>query len=122
VSVFVQDPESFLEELGVELDCAIVEGAQAILDVEHRAWVNHEVFFFSTGSQKEKFLQHPERFCGIVTDPVTREKFEPNKVSPRLDHDGRPYFFLSEGSLSRFEAAPDSFAIPKGRMVKMTSG
>jgi YHS domain-containing protein len=121
VKVFVQDPGGFLDQLGEELDCAMVEGAHAFLDTDHRIWVNHEVFFFSTASEKDRFMKHPERYCGIVTDPVTRERFEPDKASPRLDRDGRPYFFLSEGSLARFEAAPDSFALPKGHMVKMTS-
>lgn len=120
--VFVQDPGGFLDNLDVELTCAMVEGADAVVNKNHGTWVNHELFFFSSASEKDEFLKQPERFCGILTDPVTRERFEPNELSPRLDHEGRPYFFLSEGSLSRFAATPDSFAVPSGRMVKMTSG
>jgi YHS domain-containing protein len=96
------------------------ESKEAILDASHRAYVNHEVFFFATSDEREKFVKQPERYCGIVTDPVNRERFRPNKVSPRLEHKGRPFFFISESTMAEFQADPDSFFVPNLRMMSKT--
>ena len=120
MKVFVEDPEIFLQDLGVTLTSAMDESKQAVLEASHRARVNHEVFFFATTGERETFEKQPERYCGIVTDPVSRERFRPNKVSPRLEHKGRPFFFISESTMAEFQAEPDSFFVPKLRMLKKT--
>ena len=113
----MEGPEIYLEALGVTLDCAMAQGEGAVLDPEHRSYVNHEIFFFSSAEQKEVFDREPFRHCGPVTDPVSRKRFTPTADSPRRDFMERPYYFDSEATLAMFAATPDSFAVPRLRMV-----
>jgi YHS domain-containing protein len=113
----VQDPEWYLKELGVKLPCAVVKGGDARIDKSTSARVNHEIYYFSTPAAKRKFLADPLRWCGMVTDPVSRERFRPREGSPRVDHGGRPYFFASDATSAAFAAEPARFAEPDGKMI-----
>lgn len=113
----MQDPEIYFNQLGVILPCAMVEGENAVLDPAHRSFVNHEIFFFSTPEQKEIFDTAPQDYCGLITDPVSRSRFNPTKANPRQDYMERPYFFESDETLALFAATPDSFVVPMLRMV-----
>jgi YHS domain-containing protein len=70
----VQDPEIYLNELGLAFPCIVEPKRPARLDAAHRVLVNHEVYFFSSDETKERFLENPRKWCGLVTDPVTRER------------------------------------------------
>jgi YHS domain-containing protein len=115
----VQDPAWYLSEIGVKLECAVVEGGEARIADGSSARVNHEIYFFSTPAAKRKFVADPVRWCGLVTDPVSKERFRPAKSSPRVDHAGRPYFFASDSTRSVFAADPASFADADGKMIAM---
>jgi YHS domain-containing protein len=114
----VKDPEVYLKELGVELPCAIHPEKGAVLDSAHRSYVNHEVYFFSSAGARRRFEKDPLRYCGLVTDPVSLERFRPTRASPRADHAGRPYFFASEATRSTFQGDPIAYANPKRKMPK----
>jgi len=86
----------------------------AKLDPTLRAYVNHEVFCFSSHDAMERFEKHPLRYCGLVTDPVNRARFKPSAASPHFEYGGRPYYFAAESTLVTFRAMPDSFATRKG--------
>jgi YHS domain-containing protein len=75
------------------------------------------MYYFSTPGAKRKFLADPLRHCGLLTDPVSRERFQPAKDSPREDHAGRPYFFASDSTRAAFLADPARFAEPDGKMI-----
>ncbi len=110
----MQDPERYLQAKGIELPCAVEAGRRARLEPGLRAYLNHEVYFFSDARALERFRKHPLRWCGRVTDPVSRARFKPTSRSPRTDYHGRPYFFESQLDLETFSAMPDSFASRKG--------
>ncbi len=114
----MQDPETYLDQLGVRLLGAVDDGAPAILDSEHRSYVNWEVFFFSSPARREQFDADPLAYCGVVTDPVTKIRFRPDRGSPRFDYDGRPYYFASTATLERFKSMPAALAHPDLEMLQ----
>ena len=115
----MEDPEKHLAALDIEVPCAMDPGRSAIVDATHRSYVNWEIYFFSSMEHKRTFDSNPRRYCGRVTDPVTGKRFEPVADSPRLDYNGRPYFFAESASLAVFEARPDTLAQPNYPMKKM---
>ena len=119
----MQDPARYLTELGVSLTSATDEQRTAILDADHRSYVNWEVFFFADLEEKVVFERDPVRFCGVVTDPVSKKRFRPAIDSPRVDYAGRPYFFQTKATLEQFESMPDGLANPMHKMIpKKESG
>lgn len=79
--------------------------------------MNWEAYFFSTPERKARFDHTPWKNAGLVTDPVTMRRFEPGASSPRVDHNGRAYYFEGAESRSTFAAFPDSFALPLFSML-----
>jgi YHS domain-containing protein len=114
----VQDPEIFLTGLALEIPSVMDERRKAVLDVAHRSFVNHETFFFADEEEKRRFDADPVRYCGIVTDPVTKQRFRPGADSPRVDHAGRPYFFYTQASLETFRGMPGMYAQPSLEMIQ----
>jgi len=112
----VQDPGSFLTALDVTLPGALNDRLRASFDPEHTLRVNWELFFVSTERERRRFEEDPRRYCGVVTDPVSRQRFRPGSDAPRRDHAGRPFFFVSDSTATIFAAMPDSFLVPRGLM------
>ena len=102
----------------MQLDGALQPEREAILDPGHRARVNHETYFFAADEARQEFTANALTHCGVVTDPITNERFLPTEQSPRLDYNGRPYFFISEETRSAFEADPSAHADAKREMMK----
>jgi len=112
----VKDPETYLNHLGIALPCPVRAPEPAILDAAHRAMVNHEIYFFSSEGARERFLKDPLRWCGLLTDPVSGERFQPSVASDRLDYSGRAYYFTSGATRAAFAKSPGTFANPKRQM------
>jgi YHS domain-containing protein len=108
----VQDPEIWLNELGVTVACPVRTDRDAVLAADHRIFVNWETYYVSSAEALADFLESPHEFTGKLTDPVTRMRFEPGGRSPRQDHAGRIFYFGSRESAATFAARPDSFATP----------
>jgi hypothetical protein len=115
----VQDPATILDQLGIPVHCAIDTQRLAILDAQHTSYVGHDVFLFSDTALKDRFDADPTRYCGIIRDPVSMVRFRPGKRSPRIEHAGKPFVFVSDSTLALFRAMPDSFAVPRYRMIEM---
>jgi YHS domain-containing protein len=112
--IFGKDPERYLKAQGVGFDCPVKPGHRARIEPEFRAYVNHEVFYFCDADALARFRKDPTRYCGLVTDPVSKARFHPTSRSPRFDYRGRPYFFVDRLTFRTFVAIPDSFAFRKG--------
>lgn len=110
----MQDPERYLRARGVTLPSALDPMRKARLEPAFRARVNHELYYFADSSLLRRFQADPLRWCGLVTDPVSRMRFRPSTRSPRASFRGRPYFFQSREDLEIFSAMPDSFANRRG--------
>ena len=108
----MQDPQIQLKELGIGLPDAIDPNREAVLDAEHRSFVDYETFFFADDADKRRFDADPTASCGILTDPVTKKRFRPGGDSLRSSYAGRAYVFFDAASKAAFEKAPDEYARP----------
>ena len=116
----MQDPETFLNALDLTLPCVVHPNRTAVLDPDHRIFVNREIYFVSSPEAVLEFKEASWRYTGPVTDPVTGARFQPDETSPRREHDGRVYYFSSGKSLTQFAANPESYTTPMLGMVEKT--
>ncbi len=114
----MQDPEKYLNQLQITLPGAVDSDAAAVVDGDHKRYVNWEVFFFSSREMRGKFEGAPLEYCGVVTDPVTKVRFRPDTQSPRFDYEGRPYYFTSRATMEQFRSMPAALADPNLEMHK----
>ena len=120
MAVFVEDPERYLNELGVEVPDFFDTTKVAVLDFATRSRVNFETFFFVDQQEKATFDADPIRHVGFLVDPVNKMRFHPSATSPRFDYNSRPFYFSSDSTRAMFAATPDSFAVARGRMMPKT--
>jgi len=81
------------------------------LDPKLQARVNGEIYRFGGVETLRRFRRDPARWCGILRDPVSGERFVPNRFSPRAEAADGPYFFLSDSTRHAFRSDPARFAI-----------
>lgn len=108
-SIFSLDPERYLRAMKVSLRCPVRPARRAIFDSSLRVKINQDIFFFSSMTAMKRFQKDPLRYCGPLTDPVTRKRFRPTKQSPHVTFRGRPYYFAADSTLVRFQAQPERF-------------
>jgi len=113
----VQGPEVWLKELGIELACVVDPASPALLDPEHRVFVNWETYYLSRDAAVTAFRQTPWEFSGPVTDPVSRARFVPTAASPRRERGDRLFLFENGETLARFDADPAAYEMPMIGMV-----
>ena len=113
----MQSPQNYLNELGIELACAVAPDETASIDARHRINVNYETYFVADQDRLAEFVAAPYRYTGRVTDPVSKSRFLPNAASPSRTHGGRLYYFASDTHVGHFEAMPDSFTTPMLSMI-----
>ncbi len=106
-----------MNTLDITVPCMVDDSREAIIDADHKAYVNYEIYFFADAKNRERFVKNPLKYCGIITDPVSRERFVPTRKSPALDHDGKPFYFMSDSTMALFEAHSDSLAWPNYKMI-----
>jgi len=114
----VQDPGRYIEELGATLPCAVDPGKTALLDPAHRIFVNWEAYFVSSDAALAEFRRAPWRYTGLVTDPVTGMRFQPQESSPEGARGDRTFFFSSDETLARFQQDPERYATPMLDMME----
>ena len=100
--------------MGLSVQCPVRPKDKAVLSIDLRTYVNHEIYFFSNAKAMKQFKKDPLKFCGLLTDPVTKKRFQPTKKSPHKDYMMRPYYFSSDSTLLVFNSMPDSFAVRRG--------
>lgn len=108
-ATFSQDPERYLRPMKVSLRCPVRPARRAILDSSLRVKLNQDIYFFSSMSAMKLFRKDPLRYCGVLTDPVSRARFRPTKQSPHVTFRGREYYFAADSTLVRFQAQPERF-------------
>ncbi len=80
-------------------------------------FVNHEAYFLSSPATKMRFERRPWKYCGLVTDPVTLDRFRPTKKSPSCIYNGRPYYFATDETKVTFLDDPETYRAARNRMV-----
>ena len=119
VTAFVQGPEQPILEQNLELASAVDPSRPAVIDRDHRVFVHYEIYYFADSDLKATFLDDPTAYTGLLTDPVSLLRFQPDGGSPRREHAERIYFFPDEDAARRFDADPDRFAVPIYKMMRM---
>ena len=84
----------------------------AIIDAEHCVRLNYEAYFFGNLWTRERFVSDPIQYCGLLTDPVSRQRFRPAEDSPHSRHEKVTYYFESLDNQQLFEQDPESFRLP----------
>lgn len=117
----MQDPEIFLRELGLSINCAVETSRPAVIDAAHRYSIGFESFFFSDSAALQKFQADIPAYCGTLTDPVTLARFRPTEHSPKSLLRERVYLFASDSSKQAFDMMPDNYAWPQHHMIPVDS-
>lgn len=117
----MQDPSLYLNEIGVDLACCVDTVRPAIISDSYRVMLGFESFFFADSAAMLAFLSDIPRYCGVLTDPVTKDRFRPDENSPWLDYNGQTYLFASASSHSMFEAMPAMYYLPNYSMLPRDS-
>jgi len=73
--------------------------------------VNGEVYRFASGRTLRRFIDTPTRWCGLLRDPVTGNRFHPTARSPQAFWVTGPYFFQNDSTKARFVADPHRYEI-----------
>lgn len=112
----MQDVPTFVRATGLSFVDYLDERRPAVIDAEHCVRLNWEAFFFADAWERERFRSDPLLYCGLLTDPISRQRFRPRASSPRATHEGVTYFFESEDNRSAFEVAPERHRLPGWKM------
>ena len=88
-----------------------------MVDNMHRTSIGYETFFLSDEDAKRRFDGNVTKYCGILTDPVTKHRFRPHRESPRTLHGDRRYFFASDSTREIFAMMPEMYADPAYMML-----
>ncbi|HEX5133664.1 MAG TPA: hypothetical protein VFX92_14410 [Candidatus Krumholzibacteria bacterium] len=102
--------------MGATFPCAVHPAQAAIIDATHRAFVNYEVYYFSSEEALLTFAAEPWSYTGKVTDPVTRARFQPSAASPRRTLGGRLFYFENDANATTFDSDPSTYGIPRPTM------
>lgn len=93
----------------------------AVIDSAHYTCIGYETYFFSSAELKRKFDLNMARYCGVVTDPVTKQRFIPGDESPHMFSGNREFFFASDSTMRVFAAMPMDFMNPAYHMYPKDS-
>lgn len=117
----MQDPELYLQQLGLSVPCVISPERHAVLDTLHRTMIGYETYFFADLEAKAVFEHSPEKYCGPLTDPVSLRHFNPRPDSPRLFHHDRLYIFATDSTREFFAMMPGMYQYPEHKMLPSDS-
>jgi len=112
----VQDVAGFLVRKGIALRDYLDDQRPARIDPEHMVRIGYEAYFFADGESRARFLDDPVRYCGRVTDPVSRRRFRPRSDAPAADHGGVLYLFESRRNQELFGLQPERYSRPRWAM------
>ena len=110
--VFVQDVPGFLRRKGLTFVCYFDPSRPAVVDDAHAARINYETYLFATAADRDLFLTDVVAYCGLLTDPVTKQRFRPPASSSRTEHEGVTYVFETSRSQRAFVRRPEDYLLP----------
>ncbi len=105
------DPEFGLLHMQQSLWDPVDPNLLGSLEPALQTTVNGEIYRFGSPRTLRLFKHDPARWCGLLRDPVTGERFYPTERSPHCLWNGAPYIFRSDSSLAVFQHAPDRYQV-----------
>ena len=112
----MQGPELYLKEMGATLFDVVHPDQPAMIDAGHRAFVNYEVYYFSSPEALREFVSAPWKYTGKVTDPISMDRFQPTAESPHRSFGGRLFFLQSADHATTFDSDSTTYGVPRPAM------
>jgi YHS domain-containing protein len=112
----VQDVPEYVRRKGLAFACYMDPRRAAVIDAEHCVRLNWEAYFFSDAWERERFLADTVLYCGLLTDPVNRERFRPTQESPSFTFKDVRYYFTCDADRQEFERDPEMYRLPHWSM------
>ena len=109
--VLVQDVPAAVRRRGLSFSDFLDPRRPAVLDEDHCVRLNHEAWFFADTESRDRFLAEPLRWCGLLTDPVTKRRFRPSASSASVEYAGVTYWFEMACDVAVFEADPEMYRL-----------
>lgn len=97
---------------GLAFACYMDPSRPAIIDGAHAVRVNYETYFFADTATCELFSGDIVRFCGLLTDPITKHRFRPSPESPWQEYERVVYYFRDDASYEMFVQDPERYRLP----------
>ena len=108
----MQDTPGYLRRKELTFACYMDPTQSAVIDDKHVVRVNYETYLFATSAARQTFRDDITRYCGLITDPVTKRRFRPQDDSPSLVHEKVLYLFEGIAEHDMFLASPDDYRLP----------
>ena len=109
----MQDVPATLVRRGLSFSCYEDPSRPAQVDADHAVRVNYETYLFADLGARDRFAaQVPER-CGLITDVVSKRRFEPSVASPTAEFEGVTYIFETDEHRHAFLGAPHVYQLPR---------
>lgn len=112
----MQDVPGYVKRTGLQFACYMDPDRAAIIDGAFAVRLNYETYFFADSAAREVFRASPVQFCGLLTDPVTKQRFRPQEDSPSYTHEKVLYLFESLDTYEAFVAMPGKYKLPGYKM------
>lgn len=109
---FVQNPLPFVQKQHLNFHCVVNTNKMATIDDKHQRKVNWEIFYLSDDDALAKFDKDPIKYCGILSDPVTGQRFRPGDDSPTETYRKQLFYFQSDSTKQVFDENPDGHKEP----------
>lgn len=117
MKVFGENPTGFLIAQNLHFTDWLDSSKTARLEPEFVSFVNWESFYFADLESKRHFDGEVLEHSGILTDPITHQRFRPGERAPFILYEGRPYYFVSDSTRAIFTAMPAMYAKPSYEML-----
>ena len=114
----MQDVPAYAARAGLQFEC-YYDMEPAVLDADHTVRIGYEAYVFCSAEHRARFEDNLVTHCGLVTDPVTKERFRPGDDSPLAFHDDTVFLFQNIDSAETFLEAPETYVKPGWKMKKM---
>jgi YHS domain-containing protein len=115
----VQDPLPNIIKHNLNFQCAVNKDQSAKVEESTMRQVNWEIYLFNDSLAANEFDSDPVKYCGILTDPVSRQRFRPGYDSPTSDFEGHRFYFWTADSKQKFEMMPAFYSAPNIRMEEL---
>jgi len=115
----VQDPTPHIQKHSLAFQCVVSPEKSATIDSSFMRQINWETFYFSDSAAMKKFDSDVLKYCGILTDPITRQRFHPGHNSPQSLYGEKHFYFWSDSSKLKFDMMPATFNVPNLTMEQL---
>ena len=114
--VLVQDVPAAVNRKGLSFQDYFDPARPAVLDARHCVRLNYEAWFFADDRSRDRFAADPLANCGLLTDPVSKQRFRPQRGAPLAHHGGVAFYFESDANRALFEQDPERYRLPHWQM------